>query len=163
MSTSRVKKAVAAGALVLAGVGVGGMAAGTLSAGAATGDSPTSSSTASPSAPQPLDPSKSVRPDEHLITGTTAEKVREAALAKYPNATIQRVETDSDGVYEAHIVTAAGDEVIVQVGKDFSVTGTQTGGPGGPGGPDSHDGFGDHDGDGPDASTDSPTSGTVNS
>ena len=34
MSTSRVKKAVAAGALVLAGRGVGGMAAGTLSAGA---------------------------------------------------------------------------------------------------------------------------------
>jgi hypothetical protein len=29
----------------------------------------------------------------------------DAALAKYPNATIQRVETDSDGVYEAHIVT----------------------------------------------------------
>ena len=157
MSTSRVKKAVAAGALVLAGVGVGGMAAGTLSAGAATGDSPTSSSTASPSAPQQLDASKSVRPDEHLLTGTTAEKVREAALAKYPNATIQRVETDSDGVYEAHIVTAAGDQVIVQVGKDFSVTGTQTGGrPGGGRG-----GFGDHDGDGPDASSDSSTSGTV--
>jgi hypothetical protein len=54
----------------------------------------------------------------------------DAALAKYPNATIQRVETDSDGVYEAHIVTAAGDELIVQVGKDFTVTGTQTGGPG---------------------------------
>ena len=86
-----------------------------------------------------------MRPDEKLLTGTTAAKVKEAALAKYPGATIQRVETDSDGVYEAHVVTKAGDEVIVQVGKDFAVTGTQTGHGGGPGG------HGDHDGDGPDA------------
>ena len=47
-------------------------------------------------------------------------------------ATIERVETDSDGVYEAHIVTADGQRVIVQVGKAFTVTGTQSdGGPGG--------------------------------
>jgi hypothetical protein len=72
------------------------------------------------------DPTKSIRADEHLLTGTTAGKVRAAALAKYPNATVQRVETDSDGVYEAHIVTASGDQVIVQVGTDFTVTGTQT-------------------------------------
>jgi hypothetical protein len=52
--------------------------------------------------------------------------VRAAALAKYPDATIRRVETDSDGVYEAHIVTADGQQVIVQVGQDFSVTGTQS-------------------------------------
>jgi len=45
--------------------------------------------------------------------------------AKYPDATIQRVETDSDGVYEAHIVTADGQQVIVGVGEDFSITGTQ--------------------------------------
>ena len=87
-----------------------------------------------------FDPSKSVRPDEHPLTGTTAEKVRAAALAKYPKATIQRVETDSDGVYEAHIVTADGQQLIVQVGKDFKVTGTDTHGPGG---------HGDRDGDGP--------------
>jgi len=81
-----------------------------------------------------------MRSDEHLLTGTTAAKVTAAALATYPGATIQRVETDSDGVYEAHIVTKAGADVIVQVGKDFAVTGTQTGG-----------GGGDHDGDGPGA------------
>ena len=153
MTTSKVTKALAAGALLLAGIGVGGMAAGTLSAGAATGDSSTSS-TATPAPPQQLDPSKSIRPDEELLTGSTAQKVRDAALAKYPNATIQRVETDSDGVYEAHIVTAAGDELIVQVGKDFTVTGTQTGGPGGRG-------FGRHDGERADDGQDSATSGTV--
>lgn len=131
MVRSKVKKGVAAGALVLSGVAIGGMIAGTVSAGAATG----AAGSAATAVAQKLDPTKSIRADEHLLTGETASKVRAAALAKYPNATIQRVETDSEGVFEAHIVTAAGDQVIVQVGKDFTVTGTQTGmGPGGPGG-----------------------------
>jgi len=128
---SRTKKFIAGGALVLAGIGGGAMTAVTGSASAATGSV---ASTVSDAA-QRLDPTKSMRSDEHLLTGTTASKVRGAALAKYPNATTQRVETDSDGVYEAHIVTSAGDEVIVQVGKDFTVTGTQSGDPvGGHGG-----------------------------
>jgi hypothetical protein len=67
-----------------------------------------------------------------------ASKVRAAALATYPGATIQRVETDSDGVYEAHIVTKDGAHVSVQVGRSFAVTHTSTAG-----------GPGDHDGDGP--------------
>jgi hypothetical protein len=131
MKTTTIKKGVAAGALVLSGLAIGGMAAGSLSASAATS---TVTSTVAGTA-QSLDPTKSIRPDEHLLTGSTASKVRAAAMATYPNATIQRVETDSDGVYEAHIVTAAGDQVIVQVGKDFAVTGTQTGGGPGGGGP----------------------------
>jgi hypothetical protein len=75
---------------------------------------------------------------ETPLSGTTATKVKAAALAKYPGATIDRLETDSDGVYEAHVTTKAGEDVIVQVDKTFSVTGTQAGG-----------GHGDHDGDGP--------------
>ena len=137
--TNRTTKAVAAGALLLAGLGAGVAlgASGSASADPSTGTYGPASGTA--------DPSKSMRSDEKLLTGTTAAKVKEAALAKYPGATIQRVETDSDGVYEAHVVTKAGDEVTVQVGKDFAVTGTQTGHGGG------HGGHGDHDGDGPDA------------
>jgi predicted nucleic acid-binding Zn-ribbon protein len=118
---SRAKKMVAGGALVLAGFGAGAAVAVTGSASAATD---AVSSGVSQAATQ-LDPTKSVRPDEHLLTGTTAAKVRAAALAKYPDASIQRVETDSDGVYEAHIVTADGEQLIVQVGSDFSITGTQ--------------------------------------
>lgn len=140
---STTKKLIAGGALVLAGFGAGAALAITGSASAAS-DSPSASPSEGPQTPrarQSFDPSKSIRPDEKLLTGTTAQKVRAAATAKYPNATIQRVETDSDGVYEAHIVTADGQELIVQVGKDFTVTGTQTGGFGG------H--RGDHDGDGP--------------
>ena len=139
--TNRTTKAVAAGALLLAGLGAGVAlgASGSASADPSTGTYGRAGGQS--------DPSKSMRPDEMLLTGTTAAKVKEAALAKYPGATIQRVETDSDGVYEAHVVTKAGDEVTVQVGKDFAVTGTQTGGGrGGPGG-----GHGDRDGDGSDA------------
>jgi len=79
-----------------------------------------------------VDVSKSVRPNEHLLTGDTLKKVTAAALAKYPNATILRVESDSDGVYEAHVVTTDGQRLVVQVGSDFAVTGIQQGG--GPGG-----------------------------
>jgi hypothetical protein len=141
-TSSRAAKAAAAGALLAAGLAAG-VALGL--GGSASAD--TSTGGYAPSGKQ-ADPSRPMRSDEKLLTGTTANKVRAAALAKYPGATIQRVETDSDGVYEAHLVTKAGDDVTVQVGKDFAVTGTQTGGPGGRG---HHGGPGDHDGDGPPA------------
>ncbi len=80
------------------------------------------------------DPSKPMRSDEQLLTGDTAAKVTAAAKAKEPGATIERVETDSDGVYEAHMARADGTHIIVQVGKDFAVTNVQEGGAGGAGG-----------------------------
>ena len=73
-----------------------------------------------------MDESKSQRPDEHLLTGDTASKVRAAALAKYPGATVLRVETDSDGIYEAHLTTTSGQRVTVEVGKDFKVIGLES-------------------------------------
>lgn len=57
-----------------------------------------------------------------------------AALATYPGATGVRVETDSDGVYEAHLTTIAGQDVVVQIGSGFAVTGTQQSGGHGRGG-----------------------------
>src|SRR4051794_21993311 len=141
----RAKGVAVGGALLLAGAGIGAAVAVTGSASAATD----AASSAVSRATDHFDPSNSVNPDEHLLTGAKLDKVTAAAEAAYPNATIQRVETDSDGVYEAHIVTAGGQEVIVQVGKDFTVTGTQTGGPGGHRGDHDGDGPGDHDGDGP--------------
>jgi hypothetical protein len=125
---NRTKKLIAGGVLVLGGFGAGAALAVTGSASAATD----ALSSGVGQAAEKLDPSRSIRPDEHLLTGATADKVRAAAVAKYPDATIQRVETDSDGVYEAHIVTADGEQLIVQVGEDFTVTGTASGG--GPGG-----------------------------
>src|SRR3954471_1369654 len=123
------KRAAGAAGLVATGLVAGGILAGTLSANAAdtgTTTAPDSSTSA------PVDPSQPQRSDETLLTGDTKAGVEKAVLAKYPDATIERTETDSHGVYESHIVTADGDHVIVQVDKDFAVTGTQTGGaPGG--------------------------------
>jgi hypothetical protein len=119
--------------LIGAGLAAGVVLAGTLAANAATGQAPAAASATAQSGPEAgrpggaVDESKSQRPDEHLLTGDTATKVTAAALAKYPGATIARVETDSDGVYEAHLTTADGKRVTVEVGKDFAVTGEEQG------------------------------------
>ncbi len=72
------------------------------------------------------DPSQSHWDDEELLTGDTATRVTEAVLAEYPDAEIQRVETDSGGVYEAHIVTTDDERLTVLVGEDFEITGTES-------------------------------------
>jgi hypothetical protein len=132
--SKRTKLAAAGGTLVLAGFAAGA-AAGITGSASAVGD--TLSSAAAGAGPNG-------RSQEELLTGTTAEKVTAAVEAEYPNATIERVETDSEGVYEAHLVTSAGEELAVQVDKDFAITGTQTGGHGhGPGGPGGPGGFGE--------------------
>jgi ABC-type glycerol-3-phosphate transport system substrate-binding protein len=106
----KTRKAIAAGALVLVGFG-GGAAAMVMTS--ASADESTTGSERDGNGEKPL-------------TGTTQEKVTAAVEAEYPGAEIERAETDSDGVYEAHVVTADGQELIVQVGKDFAITGTQT-------------------------------------
>ena len=60
--------------------------------------------------------------DEEALTGTTATKVKEAALAKVPGGTVLRLETDSGGAYEAHVRKADGTPVEVKVSKQFEVT-----------------------------------------
>jgi hypothetical protein len=123
---------------VAAGVGVAGLLAGGLAAGALSSASADTGGTSGYGArgyggpDQQGDPSKPMRSDEKLLTGTTRTKVLAAVSAKYPDATVERVETDSDGVYEAHIVQD-GQPMIVQVGKDFTITGTQSGFGGGRG------------------------------
>ncbi|MFI5074374.1 MAG: hypothetical protein ACHP7G_05055, partial [Actinomycetales bacterium] len=76
------------------------------------------------------DPSQTMRSEEQLLTGQTADKVTAAAKAKEQGATIERVETDSVGVYEAHMVRADGTHITVQVGADFQVTSVIEGGAG---------------------------------
>jgi hypothetical protein len=98
-------------------------------------------SSAASSAP-PADSTASTNPapsnSETALEGDVAAQVTAAAQAAVPDGTIDRVETDSDGVYEAHVTKADGTHVIVQVGADFTVTATldqPQGGPGGHGGP----------------------------
>jgi hypothetical protein len=130
-------------ALAVGGMLVGGVLAGTLAANAADNNAAAGQSGAygvqGYGAPNSgygqhgggprgnVDESRSQRPDEHLLTGDTAAKVKAAALAKYPGATVLRVETDSDGVYEAHLTTSAGQRVTVEVDKSFKVTGEESG------------------------------------
>ena len=109
-TTSRTKQAIAAGALVLVGFG-GGATAMLMSSASADGTA---------------NDSRDAGNGEKPLTGSTLAKVTAAVEAKYPGATIDRAETDSDGVYEAHITTAAGDKLTVEVGKDFAVTGTES-------------------------------------
>lgn len=132
--------------LVAGGLLIGAVLTDTIAANADTSadtSTPTLSSTAttpdttSPEAGVPdvaVDPSQPQRADEELLTGDALTQVIEAALAEYPGATIERVETDSDGVYEAHLITADGERVTVEFDADYAVTGTEAGhGPGGRG------------------------------
>jgi len=138
-STPKWKRVGGAAGLVASGLIVGGVLAGTISANAADENTGTSTSETAG------DPSQPQRSDEELLTGDTKASVEEAVLAEYPDATIERTETDSGGVYESHIVTADGEHLTVLVGEDFAVTGTETGGPGGHGGRGGHHGDADDD------------------
>jgi hypothetical protein len=135
MSRTRARTWAAGVGLVAAGVVGGGILASALTANAADTPTPTSTSQSAE------DPSQSHHGNEQLLTGDTKTKVEQAVLAQYPDATIQRTETDDEGVYESHVVTADGQRLTVQVGADFAVTGTQDGDHGGRG----H--HGDRDGD----------------
>ena len=118
-------------ALAVGGLLVGGVLVGTLTASAADNNGAAADQSVAYGAANgqrpggAVDESKSQRPDEHLLTGDTASKVRAAALARYPGATVLRVETDSDGVYEAHLQTTDGRHVTVEVDKAFKVTGEE--------------------------------------
>jgi uncharacterized membrane protein YkoI len=105
---SRLKKSSAAVAAVAA-LGIGGSAL----ADAATTRSKSSSTADRPGA------------GETALTGDTAAKVQAAALAKV-DGTVLRVETDRDGIYEAHIRKADGSEVEVKVDKSFTVTSVES-------------------------------------
>ena len=91
--------------------------------------------TPSPSTTQsaPTAPQAPRAPQEEALTGDTADKVKAAVEAKYPGATIDRMEKDSHGggVYEAHITKADGTRARIALDADFAVTGEQTGRPGG--------------------------------
>ena len=113
----RPRNIIAAGAMVLAGFG-GGAAL------AAGGVADAASSVTN------IAQGNDGHADETPLTGTTAAKVKAAVLATYPGATVHRVETDSDGVYEAHMVRADGTHITVQVGADFQVTNVIEGGAG---------------------------------
>jgi hypothetical protein len=114
---------VAPAGLVATGLVVGGIMAGSHLAGAEG----SSSGTQTAAVTQATNDSGH-GPDETLLTGSTASRVRAAALEAVPGATILRVETDSEGSpYEAHVRKSDGTVVTVKVDEAFNVTATETG------------------------------------
>ena len=99
---------VRSAALVGSGLVAGGILAGAVTASAADGGDGSSRASS-----------------EEALSGETAGSVEETVLEEYPDAEIQRLETDADGVYEAHIVTADGEELTVELDEEFTVTGTE--------------------------------------
>jgi hypothetical protein len=124
---NRTRRVLAAGAVVL------GLVAGSYGvAAAASGNGPSSTdgttTQPAPTAPDPQNPWGSQRSDETPLTGDTLAKVKAAALAEVPDATIVRVETDADGnaAYEAHVVKADGTPATVYVDKQFDVVSVES-------------------------------------
>ena len=143
MNKNRIVTGVAA-AVAAAGLVFGGISLANADENSTSTPNPTSTGQSGSSEQKSVpngntDPSKPMRSDEQLLTGDTAAKVTAAAKAKEPSATIQRVETDSEGVYEAHMVRSDGTHITVQVDKSFAVTNVQVGGANGSGGPGGRD------------------------
>jgi hypothetical protein len=124
----------AATAAIVAGLAVGSYGI----ANAASGGSGSSSSAATTTTPAQTAPPQGAPPggqpwggqrsDETLLTGDTAAKVREAALAEVSGGTIVRIETDADGnaKYEAHMTKADGTPVTVYVDASFDVVSVES-------------------------------------
>jgi hypothetical protein len=111
--------------------GVAAGSYGIASAASGSGSSSSSSSGSAAAAPSAAHPWGPQRSDETPLTGDTAAKVRELALAKVPGGTIVRVETDADGnaAYEAHMIRSDGSPVTVYVSKQLEVVSVQSGMP----------------------------------
>ena len=104
------------------------------------------SSTAPPAEPGAAAPEGEGRgpgPRHREVTGETAEKVKAAALAAVPGATVNRVvEGCGDSAYAAFLTKTDGTRVVAKVNEAFAVTAVEDdlgrrgrhGGPGGPGG-----------------------------
>jgi hypothetical protein len=130
--TSWLKKVIV-GAALIAAFALGGAAV----ANALSSDNGGTAATTDQAAPSG-DPAGTDggRPGEETLTGDTATKVEQAALAETGGGTVERVETDADGnaAYEAHISKDDGTRVTVYVNEQFAVVDVEEHGAGeGPG------------------------------
>jgi hypothetical protein len=130
--TDRITKA-AMGVALLAAFALGGAAvAGAVSGNSGSSAAQSGTTTAQQQEQPPRMGHHGRRGDESALSGTTAEKVRAAALAKVSGGTIVRIETDADGnaAYEAHMTRSDGSPVTVYVNEQFEVVSVEDGPPG---------------------------------
>jgi hypothetical protein len=114
--------------LVVGGVLAGGTIAGGVASAASSSSGASGSASDAPHGPGAPPADVGHGPGETLLTGSTADEVTAAAEAAVPNATVLRVETDSEGsAYEAHMQKADGSVVTVKVDASFKVTSTENG------------------------------------
>jgi hypothetical protein len=118
--TSRKLTRYAAGAVAIA-VAIGGYAVGNPS----SSDSASGSANAAPApAPQGGQTPPNWSPGTGtIITGAAADKARAAAVARYPEGTVNRVLKLRDGSYAVHRIGTSGQHHIF-VSQDFKVTGS---------------------------------------
>jgi hypothetical protein len=84
--------------------------------------------TATDQADRPSGPHSANGITEEVLTGDTATSVEAAVKAAYPDATIDRMETDAEGAtYEAHITKADGSDATVKLDASFAITDTLVG------------------------------------
>jgi hypothetical protein len=85
----------------------------------------------------------SAKPQRDALSGTTAAKIKAAALEKVPGATVLRTEAGGpySTAYHAHVTTSDGTLKVVLVDKDFKATAVQA--------DNGRRGRGDRDGHGP--------------
>jgi uncharacterized membrane protein YkoI len=123
--TDKIRKTLLAIALVAAFALGGSAVAGAVQGG--SGSSSAAATTTQEDTDRAAQPRQ--RSDETLLSGDAAAKVRAAALAEFPGATIERLETDADGnaAYEAHMQKADGSRVTVYVNREFEVVGSEEG------------------------------------
>ena len=115
----------AAGAAGVASIGTANAASPT---GAAAVVATVDSSSTAAVLPAPSGPHVANGITETVLTGDTASSVEAAVTAAYPDATIERMETDAEGaVYEAHITKADGSDATVKLDASFAITDTIVG------------------------------------
>ncbi len=135
MRKQSVVTAVAAVATAAA-LGLGGAALAQASTPAGASVSADGGSTASPSTPTAADqdqrrgpgpgrPGLKDRVMDHGLTGETAVKVTQAAVAKEPTAYLLRVGKAEDGTFRAHMMRPDGTRIILTIDGSFAVTGVQ--------------------------------------
>lgn len=118
MSTNRMARVGIIAGSTIAALSLAGFASATVASAADGTPSPSASQSATAHAPH-------ARVAEEALTGATADRVKAAVLAKYPGATVDRMEKDfrSPTGYVAFIKKADGTRALVKVDANFAVTG----------------------------------------
>jgi len=133
MSSRKLTRSIAAGAVAIAVAGGGYAIANSNSSNDSSGTANAAAPAQSRQAPGQSDQSQTVgqvpknwQPGTGtVVTGAAADNAKAAAVAKYPEGTVNRVLKLSDGSYAVHrIGPGTNGQHHIFVSKDFKVTGT---------------------------------------